>query len=339
MRNKPIRFVYMLLLGTGIGFFLDFLVPNSHPDNHKIFHFITSIAITILVWEGNLRIDTLMNKYFPWIKSPGKRILVHLPVSVSFTAVTIFFSMSLFDTFVCEIPHTNKGTLVLVSIILGILVTFMVLSVEIGSQFFLHWKKSLVEVEKYKTESVQGQLQNLKSQVNPHFLFNNLSVLSSLVYKDQDKAVDFIDQLSRVYRYLLDTRNSELITLNDEIAFIHSYTYLLKIRFDVNIHFYINVSETKMNMLLPPMTIQILIENSIKHNEISGEQPLYITITEKDDELEVKNNFQPRTNTEKSSKTGLQNIRDRYKFYTNRQVVVTSDNKFFTVRIPLLAKP
>lgn len=338
MRNKPIRFLYMLAAGIVVGYLLEFLVPNDKPDDHKIFHFITSVSITFLVWEGNLRIDTWMNKNYPWLKMPMKRILVHLPTSLIYTSVTIFVSMLLFDAFVCSIPHTNKGGLMISSIIIGILVTIIVLSIEIGSQFFSQWKSSLVEVEKYKTESVQAQLQNLKNQVNPHFLFNNLSVLSSLVYKDQDKAVDFIDQLSKVYRYLLDTRNSELISLREEMAFVNAYTYLLKIRFDTNIHFYINVPESKMNLLLPPMTLQILIENSIKHNEVSTEQPLYVSITEKDNVLEVKNNFQPRTTIERSSKTGLQNIKDRYNYYTNTEVIVQSDSQFFTVKIPLLNK-
>lgn len=328
----------MVVVGTLVGFLLDFLMPNSAPDDHKIFHYITSVAITMLVWEGNLWIDVWMNKQFPWLLKPGRRILVHLPVSVVYSAITIFCSMVFFDTFVCKIPHTSREMLMASSTVIGLLVTLIIISMEIGSQFFHQWKKSLVEVEKYKTESVQAQLQNLKSQVNPHFLFNNLSVLSSLVYKDQDKAVDFINQLSKVYRYLLDSRNSELISLEEELKFIESYTYLLQIRFDTNLHFDIQIPKQNKQQLIPPMALQMLIENAIKHNEISTELPLTIAIQVSDDRLEVRNNLQLRTQSESSSKTGLSNIRERYAYYTERPVEVMQSKKTFSVKIPLLHK-
>jgi LytS/YehU family sensor histidine kinase len=222
------------------------------------------------------------------------------------------------------------------AVVLGVLISISILSIEISSQFFSHWKKSLVEVEKYKTESLHAQLQNLKNQINPHFLFNNMSVLSSLVYKDQDKAVDFINQLSKVYRYLLDNRNSELVTLDQELVFIRSYTYLLQIRFDTNIHFEFDIEDSKRNLMLPPMALQILIENAIKHNEVSSEQPLTIAIIVTDHFLQVRNNLQLRVNKETSCKTGLQNIKDRYQYFTDTPVEVIQNTNAFIVKIPLL---
>lgn len=327
----------MIVVGIIISKLLDTIMVGVHQEHNRFFDFCISIAITILVWEGNLRIDSLMNRKFPWEKSPGKRILVHLPVSIVFSAFVIHMSMLAFNKFVCPMPESTKSAFMITAIILGVLISIIILTIEIGTQFFGNWKRSLVEIEKYKTENLQAQLQNLKDQLNPHFLFNNLSVLSSLVYIDQDKAVGFINQLSKVYRYLLDNRNCELVTLDSELTFIQSYTYLIQIRFDKNISFDIDLPKEKMHLMLPPLSLQMLIENAIKHNEISNEMPLRILVKMSGDMVEVSNNLQLRTTTEPSSKTGLQNIKDRYKFFTTQEVEVIETTNSFIVKIPLLS--
>lgn len=326
----------MVVTGIFISLLLHAIVPFPVNDHNRIYDFLISIIITLLVWEGNLRIDTLINQRYPWVVNPGKRILVHLPVSLVFSVLAIYLPMLVFDSFVCEAPLANQGALMLSSIVIGILITFIILSIEISTQFFSHWKNSLVEVERYKTESTQAQLQNLKNQLNPHFLFNNMSILSSLVYKDQDKAVDFINQLSKVYRYLLDNRNDELVTLDTELTFIKSYVYLLQIRFDKNLVFDIDVAENKLPFLILPMSLQMLIENAIKHNEVSSENPLSISIVAQNHGLTITNNLQLRSNKEPGSKTGLINIKERYKYYTKEEVKVIQSVKSFVVIIPLL---
>jgi two-component system LytT family sensor kinase len=336
MRKNNKRFIYMIIAGVAISLLLDFIVkPNDFNSNRFLGIFI-SVFITIIVWEGNLRIDHWMNLKFRWVESPGRRVIVHLPIIILYSGLIIYVSMLFFNKYVCVLPAANKEAFMITSIILGIMISLIILPIEIGTQFFGHWKNSLIEVEKYKTESLQAQLQNLKNQINPHFLFNNMSVLSSLVYKDQDKAVDFINQLSKVYRYLLDNKDHELITLEEELAFIESYTYLLQIRFDTNIKFEIDIKKNKLQQLLPPMALQILLENAIKHNEISKAMPLTVHIKTIDGTLEVSNNLQLRTQSEASSKTGLKNINERYKYFTNKTVDVIEDNHSFKVRIPLL---
>jgi LytS/YehU family sensor histidine kinase len=326
----------MILAGILISLLLHSIMPNPDLNHSRIYDFVTSIVITIIVWEGNLRIDNAMNIKFPWVVNPGKRLIVHTSAGMVFSVMAIYFPMLFFDSFVCRIPAEKRGTLMITCIVIGLLVTVIIIAIEISTQFFSQWKKSLVEVERYKTESVQAQLQNLKEQINPHFLFNNMSVLSSLVYKDQDKAVDFINQLSKVYRYLLDNKSSELVTLATELEFIKSYTYLLQIRFDSNIVFNTNIDSDSLKLLIPPMSLQMLIENTIKHNEVSAEQPLIVTIEAKENVLTVSNNLQPRTVAEPSSKTGLNNIRERYKYYSNREIEVIKNASSFVVKLPLL---
>lgn len=326
----------MILVGIVISFLLDFIIKPVKVDHNPFFDFLTSILITIAVWEGNLRIDHWMNIKFPWVSKPGKRIIVHLPIIIVYSAVIIYISMLGFNKYVCALPENTKNAFMITSVIIGVMVSLIILPIEIGRQFFGHWKASLIEIEKYKTESLQAQLQNLKNQINPHFLFNNMSVLSSLVYKDQDKAVDFINQLSKVYRYLLDNKDSELVILEEELTFINSYTYLLQIRFDTNIKFEIDIEKNKLQQFLPPMALQILVENAIKHNEISEASPLIVHIKTIDDTLEVSNNLQLRIQSELSSKTGLKNINERYKYFTNKTVDVLENDQSFIVRIPLL---
>ncbi len=329
----------MFLLGILITLALNIFIPGKSWKILHYYDFLISILITILVWEGNLRIDQWLNQKYQWIHRPGKRILVHLALSVGYSSVTIFFAAFLFNCFSNEMPFEGKDFIRVTMIILGVLVlmSILLLSIEISTQFFRNWKSSLVEIEKYKSESLQAQLQNLKNQINPHFLFNNLSVLSSLVYKDQDKAVEFISQLSKVYRYLLDNQNAELVTVEEEFRFITSYVFLLRIRFDRNLVFTTDVKKEDLSRLIPPMALQILIENAIKHNELSGDHPLTITITSSDQKLIVSNNLQLKQQHEAGSQTGLQNIRARYKFFTDSQVEVISNSESFTVKIPLLS--
>ena len=329
----------MVLLGILVTLALNLFLPDKTWEMLHFYDFLISIAITFMVWEGNLRIDHWLNQKYPWITMPGKRIPVHLLLSVGYSAIIIFIGSYISNSFTDSIPISGKDFMKITSIILAalVLMSVILLTIEISTQFFMHWKNSLTEIEKYRNESLQAQLQNLKNQINPHFLFNNMSVLSSLVYKDQDKAVEFINQLSKVYRYLLDNQNSELVSVDEELVFLRSYIFLLHIRFDKNLVIQVNVKKEDLSRLIPPMAIQILIENAIKHNEASSEHPLSILIDSVDGSLTVSNNLQLRSQHEPGSKTGLQNIRARYQFFTSIPVEVISNASSFTVKIPLLS--
>ncbi len=328
----------MIIVGIFISLLLKSITNHKNQTSSEIWDYVCSIVITFLVWEGNLRLDNYFNNRLPWQKSVLKRVLIQLLTSVPYTIGIIYFSLNIFNKYVCQYPEEQHSFFLIPSISIGLTTSIIILSLEISSQFFKNWKKSLIEIEKHKAESAQIQLQNLKNQINPHFLFNNLSVLSSLVYIDQDKAVDFINQLSKVYRYVLENRESELSSLENEITFINSYFFLLQIRFDKNIQFSINVSNESKQLLLPPMSLQILVENAIKHNEISAAKKLTILIETKDNYIVVSNNLQLRSNQEPSSKIGLQNIKDRYAYFTENEIEIIPTSENFTVKLPLLAR-
>jgi two-component system, LytTR family, sensor kinase len=180
----------------------------------------------------------------------------------------------------------------------------------------------------YKYESLQNQ-------INPHFLFNSFNVLSDLVYEDQGKAVDFIKQLSQLFRYVLDSRDRELVPIREELEFIRAYCYLLKTRFEKKLSIQVEV-EAGIYELIVPMTLQLLVENCVKHNEISEAQPLRIQIVRNGGYLIVENNLQPKAAGEHSKKTGLSNIKQQYSYFTDQELVVSKGEETFSVKVPVV---
>jgi two-component system LytT family sensor kinase len=188
-----------------------------------------------------------------------------------------------------------------------------------------------------KKENLQSQLDSLKQQVNPHFLFNSLNTLSSLMRKDVNKAEKFLDELSKVYRYLLRNNEGELINLSTELQFIESFVHLLKTRYGDALQMTISVDEVAKNLLLPPLTLQLLVENAVKHNIIDKQMPLLITL-ETDDQLwlSVSNNLQKKSISLPSNKVGLSNIAGKYKLLEQPSIIISETKEKFTVSIPLI---
>ncbi|MEZ4774113.1 MAG: histidine kinase [Bacteroidia bacterium] len=203
----------------------------------------------------------------------------------------------------------------------------------------LHEEKQnlLLQAERQEKENILSRFETLKNQVNPHFLFNCLNALSSLVHDDPDLAEDFISKLTRVYRYVLDFRGENLVLLEDELNIIKNYFFLQQIRFGNNLRMYTQVSESLWSYLIPPMTIQMLVENSIKHNIISGEQPLTIELyTEEDRFFVVKNNYQKRTENVESTGVGVENLKARYAFFTDEKPSFGVENGYYYAKVPIL---
>lgn len=337
MNKKILKFGIMILVGIGISFLLHLLVPM--PAGNPFFRLVgilESISITIILWEGNLKFDRLIDKKISWEKNPALRIIVQLFGIFLLGISTLFLIMWFFNIYVCEVPIKNTPRFLVAVTIISILISVLLLSIEIGFQFFKKWKNSLTEIEQYKSETALAKLENLKNQINPHFLFNNMSVLSSLVYKDQDKAVAFINQLSKVYRYLLDNGNNELVSIREELLFIESYSYLLNIRYSPNLMIEIAPFDEQMEQLIPPLALQLLIENAIKHNEISSDSPLKIELFTEGNYLVVRNNLKPRMSKDESSNTGLKNIKARYSYFSEKEVIVNETETHFEVKIPIL---
>ncbi|PLK42179.1 sensor histidine kinase [Emticicia sp. TH156] len=194
-----------------------------------------------------------------------------------------------------------------------------------------------IKAEQSQKEAAKAQLAALRNQVNPHFLFNSLSILSSLVEVDTGLSVQFINRLSKAYRYVLEQRDAEQVLLRTELDFIDSYTFLLSIRFDEHLQVRVNVSDSDRDRYqIAPLTLQLLIENAIKHNQLLDDEPFIVRIDCQDEYLIVANPLQPRPQSDESMGVGLSNIISRYRLLSNRPVWVGEVGGDFVVKIPLL---
>jgi two-component system, LytTR family, sensor kinase len=199
-------------------------------------------------------------------------------------------------------------------------------------------EKTQIEAEKFKKISTQAQLQAVRNQVNPHFLFNNLSVLTALIPLDTNASVEFVRQFSKVYRYVLKSHEKELMELDTELDFIDSYLYLLKKRFGESLKISVQVDEEVRQYFIVPMALQMLVENAVKHNVVSKNKPLQINIFTEDDQLLiVQNNLQHKAvNDLESTQFGLSNISQRYEFLTHKPIVIQENEAYFTVKVPII---
>ncbi|MGV3601373.1 MAG: sensor histidine kinase [Dyadobacter fermentans] len=201
------------------------------------------------------------------------------------------------------------------------------------------WKEIKTNKKAITKASLQVQLQGLKSQVNPHFLFNSLNTLSALITEEPARAEQFVDEMAKVYRYLLQNNQDELTTLASELKFVKSYYHLLRTRHDRGLELIIDVSDQDLVKLMPPLTLQLLVENAVKHNTILEENPLRIEIRSNgDDLLQVRNNFLGKSTPVKSTRLGLANIRAKYELLSATAPSLDVGADYFQVLLPLLTE-
>ena len=251
----------------------------------------------------------------------------------------LFFNSTLFDflPYTHPAPHTDLFG--------GLLLLFLIFAIYESIGFYTKLIKSNREKERLQRENIKSQLEGLKNQVNPHFLFNSLNTLSHLIPEDPDKAVNFVQKLSKVYRYILEIRDKRIIQVEEELEFLHSYIFLLKERFGENVQISCEVPEAYLQKKIVPLSLQILLENAIKHNIISTKKPLYIEVFIEDDDnpehqpkLIVKNNLQKKNQVAVSTRLGLENIKSRYQFFTEQPVEVITTTESFIVALPLIQR-
>lgn len=297
--------------------------------------FLISFTLSFLIWQGNHYIHHTLEKKYPLEHRTVKKIFLQITFNTLYTSLMIVgFLIVYFNYFI----HKNLSSkIVFTEVFTSIILSLLINAIYIGTFFFQKMKESIGESEKLKRENIQSQYETLKNQVSPHFLFNSLNTLATIIPEDPKLAVDFVQKLSSVYRYVLQNKDKELVSLQTEIDFVQDYFFLLKIRFGENIHLMSSIPDVFLYKHVPPLTLQMLLENAIKHNIISTANPLCINLyVEKDNRLMVKNNLQKKILETESTGIGLQNIVNRYKFLTKHPVetIITQDN--FMVSLPLL---
>lgn len=290
-------------------------------------------VISLLLWVGNRFLTRRLDRSLPWAKWGNIRFFVQLGLALLYMLLLITATYYAIKTPLTGNPPTPQQ--IIVATAWGCMIFVPVFSIYFSLHFLRHWRKSELEVEKFQKETMRSQLDSLKSHLDPHFLFNNLNILASLVEKDQRASKEFIQKFAEVYRSMLRSKSDDLIPLSEEMAFIQAYIYLIKMRFEENVIFHVSIPTSAQYKMLPPLTLQMLIENAIKHNFITETRPLVIDISVDESKLAVSNNL-ARAETSDSPGTGLQNIRQRYRHFTDTPVEVLEADGKFTVRIPLL---
>jgi LytS/YehU family sensor histidine kinase len=296
--------------------------------------FISNAAYSLLMGGtmaiGISRISTWLDNNHPWLKNPLKRVALQISLTLGFSLLVIFITV-VFIYFRHQ-DHSFPAMSFMVKTAVFFLTISLLITYSIT--FFVNWKKSVVMQEQMKREHLALQYETLKSQVNPHFLFNSLNAVTSLISTDPDKAILFVKKLSEVFRYVLEQKDNEITTLDTELGFLDSYIFLQKIRFGENLR--VNIDVPVRTSLIVPLSLQMLVENAIKHNVISREYPLTINIiTKNKNYLEVSNSLRKKPVLD-SNNLGLKNIRSRYEFFTTSPVLITESESEFKVEIPLI---
>jgi two-component system, LytTR family, sensor kinase len=284
------------------------------------------------MWFGVMGIVKYLWKNYPWEMNPLKHLIIEIIAILTYTLLvgTIFYSIN--EIYPIESFEENLK----LSIFFTLIITFFITSLTEGFFFFMKWKETLVHTEKLEKENIKSQYETLKSQINPHFLFNNLNTLASLIEENQKAAVDYVQETADYYRRILNLKDKEIITVEEELDLIKSFLNLQSNRYGDNLRTNINISSEHLQTFVAPLTIQMLVENSIKHNIISREKPLTINISSSVETIVVSNNLQKREADQSSNMFGLKNISERYSFLTSKKVEVIENDNTFTVNIPIL---
>jgi LytS/YehU family sensor histidine kinase len=291
--------------------------------------------MAFLVWQGNRYLLFTLRAYFNWFNRPVKKIIALL-LAISF--YTIPLSVCLLSGWYHLFANgmINWNVVFTTTLIIMICVIFIV---HVYETVFLvkESETEMVKNEQLERARAEAAMEALKNQIDPHFIFNSLNTLSHLIDEHPAKARLFNDNLAVVYRYILQSKNKNLVMLQEEMNFLKDYFYLLKIRFEDAVELNIQVEEPRYHQyLIPPISLQVLAENAIKHNGFHDDLPLSITVTLSDDALLVHNKVFIKTPRKASSGTGLQNLDERYRLVTGKTISIKNTGKDFIVSLPLL---
>jgi two-component system LytT family sensor kinase len=329
------KWYYRLITGTFFGlltWLLNEVALNIRYRYFEMFlqplNYLYAALLGILIQETVYFSGKILDKRQSWEKGPVKRILVQM-----LSSWVIFIRLSInYLVFHGRLVIFSDEMMLLA---LAVTILFILNLAELGYYLNESYRRSMAEVERFRKENAEYQFEMLKLQLNPHFLFNSLNTLSSLVHSDAVKAAEFIRRLSDVYRYVLENRSKELVSLREEMEFIHSFAFLQSLRFQGMIDFRFDIGEELLDRKIAPMTLQLLVENAVKHNVVSSKQPLGIVISAENNNLIVKNNLQFKEELSGTG-VGLKNISSRYAFLTDRKVEIIKEDNLFKVIIPLI---
>ncbi|MBU8883754.1 2TM domain-containing protein [Kaistella sp. DKR-2] len=340
MKRKDFYNILFISLGAGLFFFTFF--DSEKTVQNFLFTLGISLFYTIVLSMGNHQINSFLNKKFSWVENTRQRTIFGILATVFGNVI-----MVLFCNYVVFILIKNQNPQDFFSDTMNFVNWFMInfalmISAILHAKGFIEeWKKSTrkeVVEQKLIAKSANAQFETLKNQLDPHFLFNSLNVLSSLIDENPDQAQHFTASMSKIYRYVLEQKDKELVTVEEEIEFARTYCDLLKTRFEDSVNFEFNVNENDLKSFVVPLSLQLLLENCIKHNFATSQKPLNIKIYSEKGFLLIENNLMAREQVKESAGIGLSNIVQRYALLTKQNVFIEKSADFFKVKIPVLTQ-
>lgn len=325
--------VFPLIIGYTITLFA---YPQGFSSvSTMIFISLYSLSIGLLTMKSYEFSEWQIEKYIPWLKRPVQRFFISILVEAIIGFVVLVFINYLFFMLIGgqtidEFLNTTYNAIkYLVASTIGSIIIINLIS------FFKNWRQAALNEEILKREILATRYEAIKNQINPHFLFNNLTALTSLVRTAPDNAVLFIQELANTFRYVLENRDCEVIELSKECNLIESLTHIYHLRHNSSLSINLNIINYN-NKYIMPMALQMLVENAVKHNIISASKPLTIDIFEEDSYIVVRNNYQPKTSKVISTGVGLKNIQLQYQYHSAKEIIIENTEQFFTVRLPIL---
>ncbi|RYG47640.1 MAG: histidine kinase [Chitinophagaceae bacterium] len=312
------------------------MVNGQNFSNWEVkWSFLYTIMIAFVVWQGNRYLHYSLRSYFDWINKPLQKVMVLILSIIFYTVpVSVLLLVGWYQLFTNEPVNweiISQSTLMI--LIAVIFITHVYETVILVKQS----ENEMIRNEQLERAKVEAELEALKNQIDPHFIFNSLNTLSHLIEENPTRAKEFNDTLADVYRYILQNKARDLVLLGDEIGFLESYFLLLQIRFEKAVQLEKNIADAALQLyLVPPISLQLLAENAIKHNEFTEERPLVFSIRLEKDTLTIKNKMHKKALRKPSSRIGLYNLKERYKLVTGKEISVTEENGTFVVRLPVL---
>lgn len=320
----------------------------TFPHNFDAFLFrgqafsLMYVVFGLLVWEGAVRLSGYIERDVYNHRVSRKLIFLCLSLLVYGLLASWLFGLcySVFDILLFGNYEAWKSFASFsYDLNFGTFLFYLLILAYSGIVFYYKsWKESQVNAERLMRENIQAKYDVLKSQIDPHFFFNSLSVLTNLVYKSADLSAEYITQLAKSYRYILDKKFENLVTIKTELEFLESYSFLIRIRHQSSIEFNIKISEAvQCEGMVPPATLQMLVENAVKHNRFSANDPLHICITEEAGILVVTNDLRKRAGVQHSMGLGLENISKRYELTSDRRIEIIETTDKFIVKVPIIS--
>ncbi|SMD35869.1 Histidine kinase [Reichenbachiella faecimaris] len=290
---------------------------------------VASIVLYVLGW---------IDRFLPWNRKAFLRFIADLVITPAI-AMVIMLPLSTITFYIgMDYDHGSLKEHIIANMSITLVMDIIMVGIYEGYYFFTLWKKSLIKNEQLEKENMTARYEALKNQVNPHFLFNSLNTVSALIHEDPNKAEEFIDEFCKIYRFLLEHQDKNLHLLRDELTFVKSFLALQQVRFGQSLVSSVELDEDKLDDLIPTLSLQLLVENAIKHNQVTEEKPLSISITEENGMVVVKNTLQVRAEKLKSTGIGLNNLNARYEMLANLKPVFFKTESEYVAKLPLIQK-